>query len=134
MICGRKVEGNRKNPEPSGPGFLSDQLLSLVDGDLLAVLAHTLKTNSAVHLGEQSIVAAAANVHTGVNMGTALTNQNVAGQNVLTISTLGAQTLALGITAVLGGTNALLVGEELKTDVHHGKFHPFCKMMRGQET
>lgn len=63
-------------------------LLSLVDGDLLAILAHTLKTNSTIHLGEQGIIATATDILTGVNMRTALTNQNVSGENELTIGAL----------------------------------------------
>ena len=48
-----------------------------------------------------------------------LANQNVAGQNVLTIRTLGTQALGLGITAVLGGAHTFFVGEELQTNVQH---------------
>ena len=112
------ISSRQKKSRAVWLGILSVQL-SLVDGDLLAVLAQTLEANHTVDLGEQGVVAAAANIHTGVNVSAALTNQDVAGQNVLTISALGAETLGLGITAILGGTNALLVGEELKTNVHH---------------
>ena len=43
----------------------------------------------------------------------------------LTVGTLGAKALGLGITAVLGGAAALLVGEELKTNTNHDTDHPF---------
>ena len=38
-------------------------------------------------------------------------------QNKLTVAALNAEALGLGITAVFRGADALLVGEELKTDV-----------------
>jgi len=89
---------------------LSSQLLSdLVHGDLLAVLAHALELHSAVNLGEQGIVAALANIVAGMDVSAALTNQHVAGQNELTIGALDAQTLGLGVTAVLSGAAALLM-------------------------
>ena len=50
-------------------------------------------------------------------MGAPLADQDVAGQDELTVTPLHAQTLGLGIAAVAGGADALLVGEELKTDV-----------------
>ena len=69
-------------------------------------------------------------IDAGMDVGAALANQNVAGQNELTISALGAKTLGLGITAVLGGTNALLVGEELQTNVQHFAVPSFLKDRR----
>ena len=54
-----------------------------------------------------------------------LLDQDVAGQDELTVGTLGAKALGLGITAVLGGAAALLVGEELKTNTNHDTDHPF---------
>ena len=120
-----------KNPEPfQARDFSSDQLLSLVDGDLLAVLAQTLETDNAVGLGKQSVIGAHTDIGAGVDVGAALANKNVAGENELTISALGAKTLGLGITAVLGGTNALLVGEELQTNVQHFAVPSFLKDRR----
>ena len=51
-------------------------------------------------------------------------NQDVAGQNELTVSALHAQALSLGITAVLSGTAALVVSEELNTNLQHGVTPP----------
>ena len=94
-------------------------LLSGVDGDLFAVLAQTLKADDAVSLGEQGVVSALAHVGAGVDMGTALAHQNVAGQHELPVSALGAKALGLGITAVLGGTHTFFMGEELQRNVQH---------------
>ena len=100
-------------------------LFSLVDRDLLTILAQPLEANCAADSGEQGVVSALAHVHTGVDVGAALTHQDVAGLDELTVGTLGAKALGLGITAVLGGAAALLVGEELKTNTNHDTDHPF---------
>ena len=88
--------------------FPSDLLLS-VNGALTAILAHTLKTDGTVHQSKQGVVATDANIDTGMNVSASLANQDVASQNKLTVSTLYAQTLSLGITTVLGRTAALMV-------------------------
>ena len=40
-------------------------------------------------------------------------------KNELTVSTLGAKALGLGITAVLGGAHTFFMGKELQTNVQH---------------
>ena len=72
-------------------------LLGGVNRNLLTILAQTLEANHTVGLGEQGVVGATAHVGTGVDVRATLANQNVAGQNVLTIRTLGTQ--ALGCSA-----------------------------------
>ena len=52
-------------------------------------------------------------------MGASLTDQDVASQNELTVGPLHAQPLGLGITAVLGGTAAFFMGEELNANFQH---------------
>ena len=106
---------------------LDAQLLSdlFINRDLFTVLAHALELHSAVNLGEQGIVAALAHVGAGMDVSAALTNQHVAGQNELTIGALDAQSLGLGVTAVLGGAAALLMSEELDVNHHHCHFRPF---------
>ena len=101
------------------------QLLGRVDRDLLAVLAQALETDNTVSLGKEGIVGADAHVLAGVNVRAALTHQDVAGQNKLTVSTLGAQALGLGITAVLGGAHTFFMGEELQTDIQHNSVPSF---------
>ena len=73
----------KKSPERSVRG--SPQLLSLVNRSLLTILAQTLKAEHAVHLGEQGIVSADTDVHTGMNAGAALADQDIAGLNELTV-------------------------------------------------
>ena len=94
-------------------GFFQQLLLLGVNADALTILAPTLEADDTVSLSEQGVIRADAHVGTGMNVGTTLTHQDVAGQNKLTVGTLNAQALGLGVTAVLGGANALLVSEEL---------------------
>ncbi|MPN00999.1 hypothetical protein SDC9_148197 [bioreactor metagenome] len=88
-----------------------------------------LETYHAVGGGKQRVVAALAHVHTGVDVGAALTNQNVARQDLLPVRALHAQTLGVGVTAILGGAAALFVGEELQTNVQHNENHPFFQIV-----
>ena len=92
-------------------------LLLGVHRALPAVLALTLETDGAVYQSEQGVILANANVDTGMDVGASLANQDVTGQNKLTVCTLHAQALSLGITAVLGRTAALVVSEELNTNL-----------------
>jgi len=62
----------------------------LVDGNPLAVFAYTLKADTAALKGEEGIVIATAYVCTGVDFGAALADENITGQNKLTVCTFGA--------------------------------------------
>ena len=95
------------------------ELLLSVNGALPAILTQALKLNSTVNQSKQGVVLADTNIGAGMDMGASLANQNVASQNKLTVSALAAQSLGLGITAVLGGTAALVVSEELNTNLQH---------------
>ena len=107
----------RRKEKAPGPAGSGDFCLRLVNRDLLPVAAQPLEADNAVGRGIQRVVTADANIHAGVNVRPTLADQNIAGQNMLSVSPLGPQTLALGVTAVLGGTNALLMGKELKTNL-----------------
>ena len=72
-------------------------------------IAHALETNGAIDQSKQGIIAALADILTRLDVSAALTNEDVAGQNELTICTLGAQTLSRRITAVLGAAYALFM-------------------------
>jgi hypothetical protein len=54
-----------------------------------------------------------------MNLGTTLSVKNVAGKYELTVSTLSAETLRLGISAVLRGTYTLFMSEKLKVQLQH---------------
>ena len=106
----------KEKSEPHGPplkGYL------LLDSAALAVTANALEMNAAINQSVQGVIAADADALTRMDVGAALTDQNVAGQNKLTVAALNAEALGLGITAVLGGAHTFFVGEELQTNVQH---------------
>ena len=88
-------------------------LLFFVNRALLAILTQTFETDLAVYQCEQGIIAADPNVLAGMDVSASLANQNIACQNELTICTLYAQSLGLGVTAVTSGAAALFVCKEL---------------------
>mgnify|MGYP003501519301 CR=1 FL=1 len=102
----------------------AQKLLLSVNGALTAILALALELDGTVNQSKQGVITADTDIDTGVDVSASLANQDVAGQNELTISTLHAQALGLGITAVLGGTAALMVSEELNTNLQHGVTPP----------
>ena len=102
----------------------AQKLLLSVNGALTAILALALELDSTVNQSEQSVIAADTDIDTGMDMSASLANQNVASQNELTVCTLDAQALCLGVTAVLGGTAALVVSEVLNTNLQHGVTPP----------
>ena len=106
------------------PFVLDAQLLLSVNGALTAILALALELDGTVNQSEQGVILADADIDTGMDVGASLADQDVAGQNELTVSALDTQALSLGITAVLGGTAALVVSEELNTNLQHGVTPP----------
>ena len=89
-------------------------LLRRIDAYFFAIAANALETNLTIDQSKQSIIRTTANVFTGMDVSTALTNQNVASQYMLTIGTFYAQTFGLGITAVLGGTYTFFMCKKLQ--------------------
>ena len=73
------------------------QLLSGVNRSLLTILAETLETEHAALLGVESIVRADTDVDAGMDVGAALAHKNVAGENELTVSALGAKALGVRV-------------------------------------
>ena len=78
-----------------------------------------LETNHTVRECEKGIVLTATYVLTGVDMSSALSDNDIAGDYALAVSLLRTKTLRLGVTAVLSGTNALLMSKELKIKLQH---------------
>ena len=64
---------------------------------------------------EKGIVSSASHVVTGMDLGAALTNENVTCGNRLTVCLLYAKSLGLGVTAVLGRTNTFFMSKKLQT-------------------
>ena len=90
-----------------------------VNRDLLAVLVLALELYSAVNESEQSVILTLSDVGAGVDLGPALSDKDIAGQDELSVGSLGTKTLGLAVAAVLGGANALLMSKELQTEFQH---------------
>ena len=73
---------HKKPPRSIDRGGLAS-LFGFVNRDLLAILAQPLEADRAADSGEQGVVGALAHVHTGVDVGAALTHQDVAGLHEL---------------------------------------------------
>ena len=87
------------------------QLLGGVDRDLLAVLAQALETDNTVRLGEQGVVSADAHVGAGMDLSSALSDEDIAGQDELTVCSFRSKTLRLTVAAVLGRTHTFFMSE-----------------------
>lgn len=96
-----------------------------VNTDLLLILAVMLEFDFAVDERVEGVVLTNAHVLARTDSGSALTNDDVARNDSLPVRFLHAEALGLAVAAVLRGTNALLMGEELQTDLHHGLIFSF---------
>ena len=90
----------------------------LHDRDLLAVLTQPLKLDAAILQGKQGIVLADAHVGAGMDVGAALTDQDVAGQNELTVARLTPDAGAMESRPFRVEPTPFM-GKELKSDVKH---------------
>ena len=92
------------NNEKAGhaSGLIPVNLLGelLINGDFLAFLAQAFELNGTVNKCEQGIILALADIGSGMNLRTALTDKNVACQDELAIRTLGAETLGLAVEPI----------------------------------
>ena len=98
----RRVDaGGRRSPRSDLSGFRDD-----VDR-LAATLGAELDSTGLEC--EQGVVATASDVHTGVELGAALADQDLTGAHPLPAETLHTETLGVGITTVARAGRALLV-------------------------
>ena len=83
----------------------------LRDRDDVDDLAAALRTelDRAGLEGEQRVVTATADVGAGVEVGAALTDDDLAGEDLLAAEPLHAEALCVGVTTVTGGACALFV-------------------------
>ena len=99
--------------------MVRNRSLLCVNRNLLTVLAETLKLYLSAYCCENSIIRTDTHTNAGMDMRTSLANQDISSLNELSVGTLHAQSLGLGITAVLCRTNTLFMSEELHTDLKH---------------
>jgi hypothetical protein len=68
--------------------------------------------NGALSQGEEGVVATATHVVTGVEVGAALTHEDLASVDQLTTEALNTQTLGVTVATVSGARSTLFVGHE----------------------
>ncbi len=100
-------------------GFVDKTVLCFVDADLFAVLAVTLKLDFTVDQSIQSVIGADADIIAGMDMRTALTDEDGACKNCLAIASLGAESLGFGVTTVTGGAHSLFMSKKLNVNLKH---------------
>jgi len=103
---------NYQTRQSAVPSAVRENLFS-VYADASSAACDVFKLNLTVDESEQSIIGTAANIVAGMDVRTSLTKDDVAGDNVGTVSLLNAKTLGFAVTAVLSGTYTLLMSEEL---------------------
>ncbi len=99
--------------------FASDKLVG-VNADLLLVLGLALELDLAVNQSEEGVVLANTDIVAGMDGSTALSDNDIARNNGLTVSLLYAKTLRLTIAAVLSRTNTFFMCKELNRQSKHG--------------
>ena len=92
--------------------FCQNELVG-VYADLLLGFGLLLELNSTVDQSIQSVILAYANVFACANSGSSLSDDDIAGNDGLTVCFLYAKTLGLTVTTVLGGTDTFLMSKEL---------------------
>ena len=95
--------------------------------ELVGVNAYTssavcdvLKLNLTVNESKQGVILTAAYIYAGMNVSASLADDDVAGDDMLTVSSLNAKSLGLTVTTVLSRTNTFFMSKELQTDANHG--------------
>lgn len=94
-------------------------LLDSVNAYFLAILAHSLELDVAVDESKEGVVRTLADIVAGMDVGSALSDKDIACENELTVASLDAESLGLRITAVLGRSAALLMCEKLNIYLEH---------------
>ena len=88
-----------------------------VNADSLAVTGDVFKFNLTVDESEQGIVLTDTYVIAGMDMGSALSDDDVAGNDGLTVCLLHAKAFGLTVSAVLGRADSLFMCKKLKTEL-----------------
>ena len=103
-------------------------LLDSVNADFLAILAHSLELDVAVDESEEGVIRTLADIVAGMDVGSALSDKDIACENELTVASLDAESLGLRITAVLGRTRTLLMCKKLYINLQHDLHLHVCDL------
>ena len=80
-----------------------------VNRNLLAILILALELYLAVYESEQGVVLTLTNVGAGMDLSSALSDEDIAGQDELTVCSFRSKTLRLTVAAVLGRTHTFFM-------------------------
>ena len=94
------------------PSFYK-QILFSVYANLTSAVRNVLKFNFAVDESKQSVVSTTANVVAGMNMGASLANNDIAGDDSLSVSLLYTKALGLTVASVLRRTYTFFMSKKL---------------------
>src|SRR5690606_12075785 len=112
---GRPASADPPNEKSPASGA-SSRSVAASGGDDVDVLAVVRAPGHELHLavggGEEGVIAAHADVDAGVNAGAALTDDDVARQNLLAAKALDAKAFAFGVASVTGAATSFLVCHE----------------------
>ena len=100
-------------------------MFNFEDADAGLVLVEGFKLDLAVLQGEQSIVGTLTDVNAGMDLGSSLLYENVAGENELTVSTFYAEAFGFGITTVFSRAYTFLMS--------HGTAPPKLRVDSGDD-
>ena len=89
------------------------RLFCCENADALLVACDAVELDNTVDQCEQGVILTDTDTCTGMNVGTSLSDDNVACDNRLTGSLLDTKSLRIGVTAVLGRTDTFLMSKEL---------------------
>ena len=92
------------------------RLFSGVNAYLLTILAETLILYTTVYLCEERIIGTSADILAGMDMCSSLSVEDIAGENELSVSSLCAEALSVGVSAVLCGAHTFFMSEILHAD------------------
>lgn len=90
---------NKKNLQPER---IAGKNSAVVNTDFFTVFAKTFKLNFSVNKSEKRIVRALADIVTGVDVCSTLTNNYCACIDELTVASFGSESFGFGITSVTG--------------------------------
>ena len=117
----------------AGESVKFDQVLAVIDGENAtfgapvvegaSVTANVVKSGKGakvrVYKSEQSVVLTLTDIGAGMDLGSALSDKDIAGENKLTVGSLGAKTLRLTVAAVLGRTHTFFMCHLGYTSISH---------------
>lgn len=90
--------------------------LCIINAYALSVAGCAFEFNDTVNESKECIVRSATDVYAGANVCASLSYDYVAGFDALSVGFLNAQTLSIGITAVLCRANAFFVSKKLQAE------------------